>query len=123
MQPGGYVGADPWDYWNYLSENYCIIGYIYTPNQQTVREDEQGNTFPTNAEEANSTSVAMTDVSLRLYGDYWIVPQRWNHLFGDPQGGNWMGGDGHVEWKNYSQQVIRVIHGSPPDEWSHERYW
>ena len=123
VQPGAYVGADPWDPWNYLSYDYCIIGYIYTPNQQTVKEDIDGNTFPTNAEEAYSTSVLMTDVSLYLHGDYWTVPGRWNHLFGDPQGGNWMGGDGHVEWRSYGQQKVRVVHGSPPAEWSHERYW
>ena len=38
LQPGSYVGADPWDPWSYLSEDYCIIGYSYTPNQQTYTE-------------------------------------------------------------------------------------
>ena len=105
------VGSDPWDFWNYLSEDYCIIGYTYTPNQQTVSEDLQGNKFPKNAEEANSTSVIMADCSHHLDdrgAGYWPLEYQWNHLMGDPQGGNLMGGDGHAEWRNESQQKARV---------------
>ena len=121
--PWSDVAAPPWTLWDYLSYDWCIIGYIYTPNQQTVKEDIDGNPFPAKDQEAYSTSTLMADVSLRLHGDHWIVPHRWNHLFGDPQGGNWVGGDGHVVWRSYDQQEVRVAHGSPPAAWSFERYW
>ena len=32
----------------------------------------------------------------------------WNHFWGDPEGGNLMGGDAHVEWKTLSQQEART---------------
>ena len=123
--PSAGYGPEPYYYyWEHAGDpNSAIIAYAYTPNQQTVKEDIDGNAFPTNAEEAYSTSVVMTDLSTQRYGDYWGVPEHWNHLFGDAQGGNWMGGDGHVEWRSYGQQKVRVVHGSPPAEWSHERFW
>ena len=120
FQPDSYVAADPWDLWDYLSYDYCIIGYIYTPNQQTVREDLQGNVFPRNAEEAYPTSVVMGDRG-RHSGAESAVRWNWNHLIEDPQGGNWMGGDGHVEWRDYSQQLLRVSDSTP---WgSYELWW
>ena len=96
-----------------------LITYIYTPNQQTVWQDDQGNKFPKNAEEANSTDVLMGDEC--TYLDGWVIAEHWNHMLGDPQGANWMGGDGHVEWKNYHQQRIRMTYSTP---WGlYERWW
>ena len=120
IQPDGYVAADPWGYWDYLSYAYCIIGYAYTPNQQTVQEDNQDNRLPQNAEEAVSTGVLMADSNLYLDGD-WDVQYQWNHLLEDPQGGSWMGGDGHVQWRKYNQQQIRFDTDTP---WGlYERWW
>ena len=120
-QPDGYVGADPWTYWDYLSYDYCIIGYSYTPNQFMWTQDLQGNVFPTNAEEATSTGVLMADDSSYLGDEGWGgVNYNWNHIWDDAQGGNVMGGDGHVEWKNSNQQKARTSSDSP---WGECQSW
>ena len=122
MQPGSWVGAPPWDPWDYLSYDYCIIGYIYTPNQQTVKEDLQGNIFPTNAEEADSAQALMADSNAYLGGDGWAgVHYGWNHFWGDSEGGNHMGGDAHVEWKTLARQEARTHVDTAWGE--HEIWW
>ena len=122
IQPGTYVGADPWDPWNYLSEDYCFIGYVYTPNNQRVTEDLQGNKFPSRAEESLSVSVLMADSS-RLYSAWVDTPYHWNHLLDDPQGGNVMYGGGQVIWISRAQQLLRAE--DPEDSYggTHQHWW
>ena len=120
---GPWDGDPPskWTPWEHGGEWNAIINYVYTPNQATVWEDDQGNKFPKNAEEADSTGVLMADSSVRLDGEVWDVEYSWNHTLGDPQGGNWMGGDGHVEWRNFRHQELRLSHTTQWGEY--ERWW
>ena len=77
------------------------------------RQDLQGNVFPRNAEEATSTGVLMADTCAYLgYPGWGGVNYHWNHFWDDPQGGNVMGGDGHVEWRHFTQQEARTISDS-----------
>ena len=106
----GYGPEPYYHYWEHAGDpNSANITYIYTPNQQTVKEDLQGNVFPRNAEEANSAEALMADLCTYLGDDGWGgVLYGWNHFWRDPEGGNFMGGDAHVEWKHFGQQEART---------------
>ena len=122
--PSAGYGPEPYyHFWEPAGDpNSAVIAYSYTPNQQTVREDLQGNVFPRNAEEATSTGALMADYNSYLGGEGWGgVHYNWNHFWADPQGGNLMGGDGHVEWKNFTQQEARARNDTPWGE--HETWW
>jgi len=129
VQPHVKIGIDEWDYWNYQDEDYCLIGYVYTPNQETVLEDDQGNVFPKSALQINRSSPIMADRSI-LHGEEY----QWKHSPGDPQGGNWLGGDGHVTWKKYStvdqdemtdeqKNLLQQMRVPSPGAGGYEHWW
>ena len=127
-QKDGWVAAPPWTMWNYLSEEYCILGYIYMPYNTDflpspyLSHDLEGDILPVNAEQAGSTIALMADISAHLIGwDPWM-PDGWNfnHFYGDPQGGNVMLGDAHVVWRNFEAQLLRCDFVTP---WGDLRRW
>ena len=120
---GPWDGDPPsfWTPWAHGGEWNAIIAYVYTPNQATLTEDLQGEVFPRNAEESDSAQALMADVCDYLGGDGWGgVHYSWNHFWDDPEGGNFMGGDAHVEWKNLGQQKLRFTIESA---WGTYEHW
>lgn len=95
-------------YWNYITPEYCIIGYEYTPNQRVVKQDAQGNVFPVRLGDPNSSeSVLMADMS-RTY-PLWLVNYWFSHRAnGKFEGGHVMYLDGHVVWKARAEQLMRL---------------
>ena len=113
--PSAGYGPEPdYHYWEHAGDpNSAVIAYTYTPNQQTISEDIQGNVFPKTAEQATSTGALMADWKDCFEGGWDGVNYGWNHFWGDSEGGNLMGGDGHAEWKNFSQQEARTNTDTP----------
>ena len=127
-QKDGWVGAPPWTMWNYLSYEWCILGYTYMPHNDEFlgspyfSHDFEGDILPINTEQAGSTIALMADKSKHLIGwDPWM-PGGWNfnHFSGDPQGGNVMLGDAHVVWRNFEAQRLRIDYVTP---WGDLRRW
>ena len=118
----GYGPKPYYHYWEHAGLEWsAVITYVYTPNQATVTEDLQGDVFPRNAEEADSAQALMADVCDYLGGDGWGgVHYSWNHFWDDPEGGNFMGGDAHVEWKSFHQQKLRYTIESA---WGTYEHW
>ena len=117
--------------WTYLNGEYCQIGYQYIPHLglrpsqypegPDYLEDLQGIVIPQRAEQGSSESPIMADRTSYSSGAYW-VPDGWtvNHLWGDPQGGNVVYADAHVEWRDQRQQLKRLewlSQGNPVEVW------
>jgi len=115
------VGAGSWTPWNYLSFDYCIIGYVYTPNQQFYKEDLQGKKFPSDITQRDASNVViMSDES--YYYLFWAgTPWNFNHSRAKPRGGNNLYLDGHAVFVPKSDLLLRRVYSTGGANM--EQYW
>lgn len=96
----------------------ALIGYFYMAQHQAVTADMLGNTFPQTMDDGSSDSALMADQG-SFYVGWSDTPYHWNHVKGEPAGGNLLHADGHVMWtsflglenENPAGQVMRTRSG------------